>query len=478
HSGPGGRARQFRAEGYTFDMGPSWYWMPDVFERFFEQFGRNRSDYYDLVRLDPSYTVRWNDGSAWDIPATYADLKALLEREEPGAGAQLDKFMAEAEFKYNVGINKLVYKPGQSLMEFADPGFLKGVFRLQVFSSIAKHIAKHFKSPKIRQLMAFPVLFLGALPEQTPALYSLMNYADIKGGTWYPPGGMYEIVKGMVKLAEELGVKFRYNCNIESLSPENGRVCHLQTSQGELTADIVVAGADYHHVDRHLLPERYRQYSEKYWNKRVMAPSSLIYYVGIDRKLPNLHHHTLFFDADFEKHAAEIYTTPNWPDTPLFYLCAPSVTDASVAPEGHENLFFLIPVAAGLEDTPELRERYWDGLCERVETQTGVDIRPHVQYKRSFAQSDFINDYNAFKGNAYGLANTLFQTAIFKPRMQHKHLKNLYFTGQLTVPGPGVPPSLISGEVVAKLISKQHPPTSTPATSWNSTTTSPAVPAG
>ena len=476
HSSPGGRARQFQAEGYTFDMGPSWYWMPDVFERFFEQFGRQRSDYYDLMRLDPSYTVRWDDGSAWDIPANYDELKALLESEEPGAAEQLDKFMAEAEFKYRVGMNKLVYKPGQSLMEFADLGFLKGALRLQVFSSIAKHIAKHFRSPKIRQLMEFPVLFLGALPEKTPALYSLMNYADIKGGTWYPPGGMHKIVEGMVKLAEELGVRFQYNTAVEQITTEDGRVTGLMTNQGHLPADVVVAGADYHHVEQELLSEDMRQYSDKYWDKRVMAPSSLIYYIGIDRKLPNLHHHTLFFDADFKQHAAEIYTAPNWPDRPLFYLCAPSITDTSVAPEGHENLFFLIPVAAGLEDTPELREHYFDGLCKRLEVMTGVDIRPHIQYKRSYAQSDFINDYNAFKGNAYGLANTLFQTAIFKPRMQHKRLKNLFYTGQLTVPGPGVPPSLISGEVVAQLINSKFPTNSPAQQPWNSTTTSRTAP--
>jgi phytoene desaturase len=450
HPIPGGRARQLSEEGFTFDMGPSWYWMPDVFERYFAQFGKKVSDYYRLKRLDPSYRIYWDEGHS-DLPADYGQFRALLESMEPGAGASLDRFMEEAEFKYNVGINKLVYKPGQSLLEFADLDLIRGVFRLDVFQSIKKHIAKHFKHPKIRQMMEFPVLFLGALPENTPALYSLMNYADIKLGTWYPEGGMYSVVKAMHTVAEELGVTFRFNTEVARIEVDGASVKKVITANGEeLEADVVIGGADYHHIESKLLPASHRSYSEAWWDKKVMAPGSLLYYVGLNRKLQNVPHHALFFDVPFASHAQDIYVHEQWPTEPLFYLSVSSQTDPAAAPEGGEALVFLIPTAAGLEgDTEELRKKYLDIILERFANLTGEDIRENIVYCRTYAHRDFISDYGAYKGNAYGLANTLLQTAILKPSCRSKKVRNLFFTGQLTVPGPGVPPSLISGEVVA-----------------------------
>ena len=455
HAIPGGRARQLNAQGFSFDMGPSWYWMPDVFERYFEKFGKKVSDYYSLHRLDPSYRIYWNSGYT-DIPANYNELKNLFESIEPGAGHQLDLFMREAEYKYNVGINKLVFKPGQTVLEFADMDLIKGVFRLDVFRSIKTHIAKHFKDNRLRQIMEFPVLFLGALPENTPALYSLMNYADIKLGTWYPEGGMFSVVRAMVSLAEELGVNFQFNRNVERITIHGNAVKTVICESGEeYEADVVIGGADYHFIESKLLSSPYRSYSEDYWNKRLMAPGSLLYYIGLKRKLRSVLHHSLFFDVPFEAHAREIYVTEQWPEEPLFYVSASSKTDPGAAPEGCENLVILIPVAAGLEgDTEELRLKYLDIVLERFKKITGEDIRESIVYCKTFAHNDFIRDYNAFKGNAYGLANTLMQTAILKPSCRSKKLNNLFYTGQLTVPGPGVPPSLISGEVVAGQVVK------------------------
>lgn len=454
HNQPGGRARQLKAEGFTFDMGPSWYWMPDVFERYFQQFGKKLSDYYQLYRLDPSYRIYWED-EPMDIPASYEALQNLFNTIEPGSGAQLDKFLQEAAYKYEVGINKLVHKPGQSLSEFLDLDLITGIFKLDVFNSIKSHVSKHFINPKLKQLLEFPVLFLGALPENTPALYSLMNYADIKGGTWFPEGGMYSIVDAMYKLATELGVKFKLNENVEEIIIQNGYAKKVRTANTIFEADVVIGGADYHHIETQLLPKAYRSYTDEYWDKRVMAPSCLLYYVGLNKKLKNVLHHSLFFDTSFEVHGKEIYTTKEWPTNPLFYVSATSVTDKTVAPEGCENLFFLIPAATGLQgDTEALRDHYFNMIVQRMEDKIGESILPHIIYKKSYAHSDFINEYNAFKGNAYGLANTLLQTSILKPACKSKKVENLFFTGQLTVPGPGVPPSLISGEVVAKEIMK------------------------
>ena len=460
HDMPGGRARKFETNGFVFDMGPSWYWMPDVFEKHFAKFGKKVSDYYQLKRLDPSYRVYF-EGTHWDMPANYTELQNLLESVEPGAANALDAFMEEAKYKYEVGVGKLVHKPGQSLFEFIEWDVIKGVFKLDIFKNMKKHVAHFFKHPYIQSIMEFPVLFLGALPEHTPALYSLMNYADIKGGTWYPEKGMYSIVDGMYKVAIEQGVQFKFGEQVRNINVVNGVAKSVSTlkkltnEQKEYQFDVIVGAGDYHHIETKLLDARYQSYTTKYWDKRLMAPSSILYYVGLNKKLTGVQHHNLFFDTDFGIHGKEIYTNPAWPKDPLFYASFPSVTDPTVAPAGQENMFLLIPIAAGLTgDTEEIRDMYFDKIVARMEQRFGQTISDSIVYKKSFAVSDFISEYHSFKGNAYGLANTLMQTAILKPSCKSKKINNLYYTGQLTVPGPGVPPSLISGEVVAALVNQ------------------------
>ncbi len=446
----GGRARQFETDGFVFDMGPSWYWMPDVFEHFFGLFGKKVSDYYHLIRLDPSYQVFFGENDRVDIPAQMPDLEALFEKIEPGSAAKLRKFLTEAEYKYRVGMGEFVHKPSHNIWEFADLRILSSMIRLQMFTNLSSHVRQLFKSEKLIQLLEFPVLFLGATPQKTPALYSLMNYADMSLGTWYPMGGMFNIVEAMASLARELGVEIKTNQEVAQIETSKGKVVSVLTIDGtRYAADAFVGSADYHHIETKLLDPAHRNYKEDYWKSRVMAPSSLLWYIGVNKRIEGLRHHNLFFDEDFGLHSEEIYTTPQWPTRPLFYASAPSVTDPSVAPAGCENLFLLIPVAPGLEDTPEIRQHYFDIVMERLERHTGQSIRPHIVYQRSYAHADFVQDYHAFRGNAYGLANTLLQTAFLKPKMKNSHLSNLWYTGQLTVPGPGVPPSLISGQVVA-----------------------------
>lgn len=454
----GGRCRKFEVDGYMFDMGPSWYWMPDVFEQYFARFGKKVSDYYELIRLDPAYKIVFGKDHEMPIPADMNELKALFERYEKGSAAKLEQFLKEAKYKYEVGMNEFVYKPSHSITEFIDWRVVKSLFGLQMLTSMSKYVEKLFKNKYLRELLKFPVLFLGATPEDTPAMYSLMNYADLALGTWYPKGGMHKIVEGMVKLAEEMGVKILLNQNVTQILTLKGQAKKVITETDEFEADIVVAGADYNHVEQQLLPLEARTYTPKYWDKRTMAPSSLLFYIGVNKKLNNLLHHNLFFDEDFQQHAQDIYKTPKWTEKPLFYACLTSKSDDTVAPEGHENLFLLIPIAPDLTDTPEIREHYYHLIMDRLEKLTGQDIRNSVVYKRSFAHSDFKADYNAFKGNAYGLANTLSQTAFLKPKLRSKKVNNLYYAGQLTTPGPGVPPSIISGVVVAEEIYKHFKP--------------------
>lgn len=450
----GGRARMFEESGYRFDMGPSWYWMPEVFDEFFQKFGYASSDFYKLKRLDPGYRMFFGKDDYVDVPADIDELYALFERIEPGSAGKLKKFLKRAEYKYTIGVGKLVHLPANSIFEFMRWDLIKGLVKLDFFKSVSSYVRSEFKDKRLRQILEFPVIFLGATPQKTPALYTLMNYADLKLGTWYPEGGMYSVVEAMAKVAESNGAKIHLNSNVENIVVKDKSVIGLTINNKEILSDVVLGSADYNHVEQQLLPEEFRRYNKKYWDSRVMAPSSLLFFIGVNKRLLNLQHHNLFFDADFSKHAAQIYENPRWPDNPAIYVSCNTYTDPTVAPEGHENLVVLIPVAPGLKDSEDIREHFYDLVMERLERITNQEIESHVVYKKSYAHNDFIKDYNAFRGNAYGLANTLMQTAILKPALRNKKLKNLFYTGQLTVPGPGVPPAIISGHVVSNEILK------------------------
>ncbi len=451
---PGGRACRWTQDGYQFDMGPSWYWMPDVFEAFFNRFGQSVSDFYSLTRIAPSYRVVFGPDEHMDIPVETKALEALFESRQAGGGQALRHFLQQAREHYRIGMTDFVYRPGLSITEFLEPRLALHALRLHLFQSLRQHVRKPFTDPQLRALLEFPVLFLGATSASIPAFYSLMNYADLVLGTWYPEGGMATIVDAMMSLARSLGVSFSFDNEVTAIRLRNGRADAVQTRDGSVAADVVVSGADYHHTEQTLLPPEARQYSPSYWHRRVMSPSSLLFYLGLDTNVDRLLHHTLFFDRPLDPHAAAIYDRPSWPEDPQFYVSCTSKTDPLAAPADGENLVILMPVACGLEDTDEIRERYYDHIMDRLERHTGQPLRSHVRVKRSVAHRDFIRDYHAFWGNAYGLANTLRQTAILKPRMRSRRVRNLYFTGQLTVPGPGVPPSLISGQVVSDLIQR------------------------
>ena len=446
----GGRARAFSEAGYTFDMGPSWYWMPEVFEDFFALFGKRVEDYYSLKRLDPPFTIHFGPDQSLPVPDDVEGLRRLFERLEPGSAPRLDRFLREAAYKYEVGMGRMVHRPGRSLLEFADWSLARGLFRLHLFQSFDRYVRKFFSHPWLIRLLEFPVLFLGGMPSNTPALYSLMNHAELVLGTWYPQGGMRRTIEAMLHLAAELGVRVETGTAANRIEVEGGLARGVEAGGRLWPADAVIAAADYRHVEQTLLESRYRRYSPRYWDSRVLAPSSQLYYLGVDGRLDGLGHHTLFFDEDLERHAHELYRQPRWPSRPLFYACCPSRTDPSVAPPGKENLFLLIPVAPGLKEQEGLADTYLDNLLERLEQLVGRPVRGRIEYRRDYSVSDFSADYNAFKGNAYGLANTLGQTAMLKPALVSPKVGNLYFAGQLTLPGPGVPPSLISGQIAAR----------------------------
>jgi len=450
----GGRARSFTEQGFTFDMGPTWYWMPDVFERFFGDFGKKTTDYYTLERLSPGYRVYFGEDNFVDIAAETEKIKATFEKMEPGSAEKLQEFLDKAGKNYKIAIKDLVYKPGISPLELVT---MDTIFELkQFYLTIQDYVRKHFNDTRLQQILEFPVLFLGAKPGNTPLFYSFMNYADFCLGTWYAKGGMISVVNGMIELARELGVQFHTHANVTGINvDEKGKVSSIYVNGEIISTRLIISGADYRHSES-LLPEEFRTYTETFWSKKIMAPSSLLFYVGISKKLKNVLHHTLFFDASFDEHAIEIYDKPSWPANPLFYASFPSMTDDSVAPAGHEAAIFLIPLAPDLTDDEETREKYFNMIMSRLESLTKQKVRDHIVFKRSYCVNNFKEDYNSFKGNAYGMANTLLQTAFLRPKLKSKKVKNLFFTGQLTVPGPGVPPSLISGKLVSEIIIKEN----------------------
>lgn len=448
----GGRARQLKAKGFTFDMGPSFYWMPDVFENFFNDFNKKTSDYYQLTKLNPGYSVYFNDNNTIPIEDSLEKICERFERIEAGSSDKLKKFIHNAKDNYRVAVLDMIYKmPGESPLELITIDTIKKV--RYFLTNIRREVRKDFKNPMLRAILEFPVLFLGAKPSDTPAFYNFMNFADFGLGTFQPKNGFYDVVQGMISLGKSLGVSYKNNSDVKKIITKDNKLVGLEINENFIECDIVISGADYNFTEK-LLPKNLRQYSENYWNKRTLAPSSLLFYVGFNKKLNNIEHHNLIFDTDFDQHAVEIYDDPKWPTNPLLYASFTSKTHKQTAPEGCENGVFLIPIAPNLEDNQQIRDKYFDIIINKLEKITKQDLRDNIIYQESYCVNDFINDYNSYKGNAYGLANTLFQTAFLRPRLKSKKVSNLYFCGQLTVPGPGVPPALVSGKLVSDLVMK------------------------
>ena len=450
----GGRARMLEKKGYKFDMGPSWYWMPDIFEKFFKEFNLETNHLYKLKKLDPGFKMIFKSAEI----NLYSDFKKtclLFEKYEVGGGKKLKDFLEDAEIKYNIGTKFMYKSPGVSIMELFNKEILLKINNFELLTSYRKHIRKYFNHPYLIKLLEFPVLFLGASAEKIPALYSLMAYSAIKQGTYYPYGGFNQVIQAMIKVCKKFGIQFLLNEKVIKINIINNKATSLITNKNnKIISDIIVASADYAHVEKDLITTKFRNYTRKYWEKKTFAPSSLIFYLGINLKLNNLIHHNLFFDENVEEFTKEIYESKLWPKKPLFYVCCPSKTDTKIAPNGKENIFILMPIPIGVKDKKQIREKYFNLIIKRLEKYCNQKIKEHIEYKSSYCINDFISDYNAYKGNAYGLANTLSQTANLKPKIINKKVKNLFYTGQLTVPGPGVPPALISGQLVANYIIK------------------------
>lgn len=452
----GGRARVWKESGFSFDMGPSWYLMPDAFEKFFAKFNKKPEDLYKLIRLDPSYRIFFGPNDILDIKASLDENIKLFESLETGAGQKLVEYLEQARYQYDVSMSQFLYKNFKSVFDFFNKRMMDEGRKLHVFENLDKFTKRFFKNERLRKVLQYSMVFLGGAPSNTPALYSVINHADFNLGVWYPYGGFSSVAIAIQKLAESYGAKFVFNSEVKEIVVEDGVAKKVITTDSGYDADVVVGNGDYHHIETALLPKKYQSYSTRYWKKRTMAPSAFILYLGLNKKLSNLKHHNLMLSNDWEKHFNAIFDNPSWPTEPSYYVCAPAQTDASVAPEGKENLFVLVPIASGLSETSEFREEYAQKIISHMENEIGETFADSIIVKRIFTGVDFAKDYNAFQGTALGLSHTLFQTAMLRPRMKSKKVANLYFAGQYTQPGIGVPMALISGELTHKNISEDN----------------------
>jgi phytoene desaturase len=448
----GGRASRLHAEGFRFDMGPSWYMMPDVFERFFGHFDRQPSDYYELEQLDPHYRIFFKDGDQCDARGDPEYMRDLFESYEDGAGEAFDEYLATSERHYETAMEDFVYEDRSRLRDFLDPDVVRATpVGLTLLRSMQSHVDKYFDNPKLKQIMQYTLVFLGGAPQNTPALYNIMSHVDFNLGVYYPDGGMGRVVDGVVEMGRELGVTYETGREVGEITRRRDGFL-VETADRTYEPDSVVCNADYAHVDQDLLPEHERQYDDDYWEGRTYAPSAFLIYLGVEGDVDPLAHHTLVFPEDWDRHFEQIFDDPSWPDEPAYYICVPSQTDDSVAPAGHSNLFVLVPVAPGLHDGDSIRETYRDRIVADIAEHTGVDLRDRIVVEEQFSVSDFGDRYNATEGTALGLAHTLRQTSLLRPGNRSSAVDGLYFTGSFTTPGVGVPMCLISGQHTANAL--------------------------
>jgi phytoene desaturase len=459
----GGRASRLERDGFTFDMGPSWYLMPDVFERFFGHFGRSPEEFYELEPLDPHYRIFFKDGDRVDARGDGDHMREVFESYEPGAGEAFDEYLETSQHHYETAMEKFVYEDRSRLRDWVDPDVMRAApIGLRLVGSMQSHVENYFDHPKLQQIMQYTLVFLGGAPHNTPALYNIMSHVDFNLGVYYPrpkestergtgTGGIGAVVDGVAELGDQLGVTYETGTEVTGVTrAKKGFV--VDTVDGEYRPDYVVSNADYAHTERDLLPTHERQYDDDYWDSRTYAPSAFLIYMGVEGDVDPLAHHTLVLPEDWDSHFESIFEEPGWPDEPAYYLCVPSETDDAVAPEGHSNLFVLVPIAPDLHDGDEVRQEYREKILADIAANTGVDLRDRVVVEEQFAVSDFVERYNATDGTALGLAHTLRQTALLRPSNRSSAVDGLYFTGSFTTPGIGVPMCLISGEHAAEAL--------------------------
>ncbi|MCU0667201.1 MAG: phytoene desaturase family protein [Patescibacteria group bacterium] len=452
---PGGRAIIEKHKGFVFDMGPSWYMMPDVFDDYFADFGYKTRDFYKLVQLKPAYRV-YNQNSKFDVSSVKDNGLENLEKLFPGVKQGLEKYLDITGKEYRYIREHLLEKDYLKTGHTLNTKTFRMLGKPERLRSYHYRVNKYVKNQDAQKILEFMTVFMGGSPQNIPGIYSLLGYVDMELGIWYPMGGFGEVVRQFENLAKDQGAKFVYSAEVDKIITNSNKATGISVNGKTINFDIVVANGDYHHIEQDLLPANKRSYTESYWQKRTLSPSAVLAYLGVDKKVTGLLHHTMFFDADWYGHFDKVFEHTEWSENPLFYVGTPSKTDPIVAPGGNENIIILAPMANGLNPTKKQKEDLIDSLIKRMENKINCKFSNNIVYKKIIDQDYFESSFNSYRGNAFGLAHSLRQSAVFRPRMQSKKLSNLFYVGQYTNPGTGVPMVVLSGKIIAKVVGERN----------------------
>ena len=457
----GGRAYTWEKDGFKFDMGPSWYLMPDAFDQFFKLMGTTSNAELELKRLDPMYqTINEGEAEPLVVKADLASNKALFDSVEPGAGERLQAYVDSAEDAYKLSIEHFLYTNFQNTKSFTHPDVLKraGRFIKHLLTPLDTFAGKHVQDARLRKILNFPAVFLGASPYKTPSMYHLMTHVDMNVGVFYPMGGFYSIIEAVERVAKRAGVVVHTNSRVTKIVTENGAVKGVNVGEIFFEADVVVGNADLHHLETQLLNPEEQTLPQKWWDKREPGPSAMLLFLGVKGEIPELDHHTLLYSDDWAKNFEEVFHKADGkrkiPNPASLYVCAPSKSDPTVAPKGYENLFVLVPIAAdpsigGSGD--EAFEKAADRIIDQIADWAKIpNFRERIVVRGSMGPRDFVTELNAWQGTALGMAHTLKQSAFFRPANYSKKVKGLYYAGHHSVPGIGLPMCLIGAELVYK----------------------------
>lgn len=458
---PGGRAGTMKLDGFTFDTGPSWYLMPEVFQHYFELFGKSVRQELDLVRLTPAYKVFFEDAEPITITSDSEQDSATFEAIEPGAGKKLINYVANGNSIYQLSLKHFLYTNFTSYRDLVRWDILRHSIRMArlAFTPIHSYVRRYVRDARLQQILEYPMVFLGSSPFSAPAIYSLMSALDFREGVYYPRGGVYTIIERLVALGTELGVTYHYSTPVKRITTDGMHATGVILENGsQLTADVVISNADLHFTETQLLSANEQTYPPSYWQAQEPGPSALLMYLGVKDSVPELEHHNLFFVADWEQNFRSIFDEKTIPASASLYICKPSATDSTVAPKGSENLFVLVPLPAGIEVDDSEANNIADSYLDIIEKQLQIpDFKKRITVKKVFSPSDFGSTYNAWQNSALGPSHILRQSALFRTQNQSKKIKNLYYVGGFTVPGIGLPMCLIGAELVYKrLAGDQH----------------------
>jgi len=469
----GGRVGSFERDGFRFDTGASWYLMPEVFEHFFSLLGTSADEELDLTVLDPSYRVFFEDHpEPVDVRPDRAHNRALFESLEPGAGARFDAYLTSAEETYDVALRRFLYSNFDSPSAFLHPDVVRRTPALTrlLTRSLGSHVAGSFSDNRLRQLLGYPAVFLGSSPSRAPSMYHLMSRLDLGDRVLYPQGGFTRLIEVIARLAERHGARLHTGTPVTGILTRDGSrggrpqvtgVEHVEDGgRRTLPADVVVGAADLHHLETALLPGSLQTHPPKVWRRRSPGPGAVLAMLGVEGRLPQLAHHSLFFTADWDRNFGDIFGhRSRIPDPASIYVCKPSATDPTVAPDGCENLFVLIPVPAdvaigsGGDDGrgSEAVEQAADAAIGQLAAWSGVpDLPNRIRVRHTVGPEDFARSYNSWRGGALGLEHTLRQSAFLRPGNVSSKVDGLLYAGASTVPGVGLPMCLISAELVLK----------------------------